>query len=53
MAWVGRDFKDDLIPTLPPWEGLTNSKTGTKSGCPGPHPAWPQIPPGMGHSQLL
>ena len=24
----------------------------TSSGCPGPHPAWPWAPPGMGHAQL-
>ena len=25
----------------------------TSSGCPGPHPTWPWVPPGMGHSQPL
>jgi len=27
------------------WAGLSP----TSSGCPGPHPTWPWVPPGMGH----
>jgi len=50
MAWFGRDFKDCLVPTL--GTDLGNDVM-PKSGCPGPHPAWPWMHPGMGHPQLL
>ena len=47
MSWVERSHKAQSVPTpavgwLPP----------TSSGCPGPHPAQPWAPPGMGHPQL-
>ena len=31
------------------WAGLPP----TRSGCQGPHPTWPWVPPRMGHPQLL
>jgi len=46
LGW--KDLKGHGAPT--PCRGLV-APTGT--GCTGPHPAWPQIPPGMGHPQLL
>ena len=38
IVWVGRKFKAHQPQPC--------------SGCPGPHPAWPWAPPGMGHPQL-
>jgi len=46
MAWVGKDLK--AHPVHLPWAVPPSS-----SGCPGPHPTWPWVPPGMGHPQLL
>ena len=31
---------------------ITQFQPTTRSGCPGPHPAWPQTPPGMGQPQM-
>ena len=36
MAWLGRDLKDQLVPTPLPWEGLR----ANRSGYLGPHPTW-------------
>lgn len=49
MAWVEKDHNDELfsIPLL-----CAGSPT-TRPGCPEPHPAWPWMPPGMGHPQPL
>jgi len=38
VVWLGRDVKDNLIPTIPP-EAETPS---TRLGCSKPHPAWPR-----------
>jgi len=48
MAWVGSSLKDHLVPT--PCHGQVATPS---SGCPGPHPTWPGVPPGMGYPQLL
>lgn len=37
MNWVGRDLRYHLVPTTLPFSGTPP----TRSGCPGPHPAWP------------
>ena len=47
MAWAEKDLKDHLASTPLQWAGLPT----TRSGCPEPHPAWPWMPPGMGHPQ--
>jgi len=49
MVWVGRDLKDHLVPTPPPWAGTPS----TRPGCSELHPAWPWTLPGRGHPQLL
>jgi len=49
---------------IPEWPGLQRTTMSisstpllcagsptTRPGCPEPHPAWPQMPPGMGHPQ--
>lgn len=36
MAYVGGDLKDHLFPTSPLRTGLPTTRSGTKSGCPGP-----------------
>jgi len=33
MVWVGRDLKDHLVPTPPPWAGTPS----TRPGCSKPH----------------
>jgi len=45
MAWVEKDHNDHPVsnPLL-----CTGSPT-SRPGCPEPHPAWPWMPPGMGH----
>ena len=47
MAWVEKDHNDHLVSTPLPWAGSLTAR----SGCPEPHPAWPQTPAGMGHPQ--
>lgn len=37
MAWVGRDLKDNLVPTSSEWERTSP----TRPCCSEPHPAWP------------
>lgn len=32
----------------PPQAGLPATSSGSRPGCPGPHPTWPRTPPGMG-----
>ena len=49
MALVGVDLNDHPLPTTLSWAGLPP----LKSGCPGSHPTWPRILPGMGHPQIL
>jgi len=49
MAWIGRNLKDNLVPTPLPWAGLPT----TGSGCSDPYPAWTWVPPRMGHPQFL
>jgi len=48
MAYVEGDLKYHLVPT-PPDVGWVPQ---TSSGCPGPHPVCPWVPPGMEHPQL-
>jgi len=43
MAWVGKDLRDYLVPTLPPWAGLPAAISGTRPGC--------LIQPGREHLQ--
>jgi len=47
MAWVKKDHNDHWVSTPLPCTGLPTSRPG----CPEPHPAWPWMPPGMGHPQ--
>lgn len=47
MAWIRRDHKDHLIPSLLPWALCTRSR------CSGLHPAWPWTFLGMRHPPLL
>ena len=47
MAWVEKDHHDHLASTPLLCAGLP----ATIPGCPEPHPAWPWMPPGMGHPQ--
>jgi len=47
MAWVEKDHNNHLVSTPLPCAGLAT----TSPGCPEPHPAWPWMPPGMGHPQ--
>lgn len=48
MVWVGRDFRDHVVPTLPSWADCSES-----------HPAWPwthlfcRLCSGTGRPQLL
>jgi len=44
MAWVEKDHNDHLVSTP-----LLCGSSATRPGCPEPHPAWPWMPPGMGH----
>ena len=53
MAWVGRDPKDHQDPNPPPHSGPTTYTFNTRWGCPGLHPTWSWIPPGMRHLQPL
>jgi len=48
MAWVGRDPKDHQVPTA-----LPSSRSGTRPGCPGPHPTCSWAPLGAEYPQLL
>jgi len=52
MAWVRRDLKDHPVPVPLLRAVLPTTKSGTSSGCPGLHPAWPWAPPGMEYPQL-
>ena len=52
-SWAGRNPKDHLVPTLLSQAGPPTSRSGTRSGCPGPHPTWAWTPPGMEHPQPL
>ena len=45
MAWVVKDCNDHWVST----PLLCAGSPTTRSGCPEPHPAWPWMPPGMGH----
>lgn len=36
MLYVGRDLKDDLVPTSLQWAGTLS----TRPHCPKPHPPW-------------
>ena len=47
-AWVGRDLKELLaaVPFLSQ-AGLLTNQSGTRPGCPVPHPTCPWIPSGM------
>jgi len=47
MAWVEKDHNDHLV-SIPP---LCAGSPTSRPGCPEPHPAWPWMPPGMGHPQ--
>jgi len=47
MAWVEKDHNDRVVSTPLLCAGLP----ATRPGCPEPHPAWPWMPPGMGHPQ--
>ncbi len=47
MAWVEKDHNDHQVSTPLLCAGLPT----TRPGCPDPHPAWPSMPPGMGHPQ--
>jgi len=47
MAWVEKYLKDHLASTLLSRAGSPT----TRPGCPEPHPAWPWMHLGMGHSQ--
>jgi len=52
-AWVGRDTKDHQVPAPLPHAWPPTSRSGTRAGCPWPHPTQPWISPGMGHPQPL
>jgi len=45
MAWVEKDHNDHLVLTPLLCAGSPTSRPG----CSEPHPAWPWMPPGMGH----
>ena len=47
MAWVEKDHNDHPVST----PLLCAGSPTTRPGCPEPHPAWPWMPPGMGHLQ--
>ena len=47
MAWVEKDHNDHQVSTPLLCAGSPTSRPG----CPEPHPAWPWMPPGMGHPQ--
>ena len=47
MAWVEKDHNDHLVST----PLLCAGSPTTTPGCPEPYPAWPWMPPGMGHPQ--
>ena len=47
MAWVEKDHNDHLVSSLL----LCAGSSTTTPGCPEPHPAWPWMPPWMGHPQ--
>lgn len=49
MASVGGVLKEHLVLTPLLWSGSIH----TRSGCLGPYPTWPRMPPGMGCTQLL
>ena len=46
MAWVENDHNDRISTPL-----LCAGSPPTRPGCTEPHPAWPWMPPGMGHPQ--
>jgi len=45
-SYNGLDWKDpQRSGSNPlPWAKLPTTRSGTRSGCPGPHPTWPWIP---------
>ena len=45
MAWVEKDHNAHLVST----PLLCAGSPTIRPGCPEPHPAWPWMPPGMGH----
>ena len=47
MAWVEKDHNDHPVST----PLLCAGSPTTRPGCPEPHPAWPWMPPEMGHPQ--
>ena len=47
MVWVEKDYNDHLVST----PLLHAGSPTTRPGCPESHPAWPWMPPGMGHLQ--
>ena len=47
MTWVEKDHNGHLVSTLL----LCAGSPASRPGCPEPHPAWPWMPPGMGHPQ--
>jgi len=47
MSWVEKDHNDQRVPT----PLLCAESPTTRPGCSEPHPAWPWMPPGMGHPQ--
>jgi len=47
MTWVEKDHNDHWVST----PLLCAGSPTTRLGCPEPHPAWPWMPPGMGHPQ--
>jgi len=49
MAWFEKDHSDHLV-SIPL---LGAGSPVTRPGGPKPHPAWPWMPPGMGHPQSL
>lgn len=40
MSWVGSDLKDYLVPARLQQARFPATKSGTRSGCPGPYPTW-------------
>lgn len=46
MAWFGRNLKDHLVRTYPPWQGYHTLNQAAQ-------PTWPWALPGMEHPQFL
>jgi len=39
MVWVGKDLKYHPAPSALPWAELPTTRSSTRPGCPGLHPA--------------